>query len=87
MSFNLFMHVYRRHLDNPGLDTRASFVDAVEELKDDDSNEENIAPDLAQVLLEWVPACLCAVALNKVDGCAFIVLCVISYYMCRYTVK
>jgi hypothetical protein len=52
-------------------DTRALFTDAVEETKDDDSNEENVAPDSAQALLEWVPAFLWAVAHKKVAGCTF----------------
>ena len=43
-------------------DTQASFMDAMEETKDDDSNEENVAPDSASAILEWVPAFLWAVA-------------------------
>ena len=46
-------------------------MDAVEETKDDDSNEENVAPDSASAILEWVPAFLWAVACDKVTGCTF----------------
>jgi hypothetical protein len=53
------------------LDTQASFIDAVEEMKDNDSNEENVATDSAQELLEWVTTFLWAVAHEKVASCTF----------------